>query len=146
MRLIFKILFYFLVDKSLVFTTNATLTHLYFSSTSPKRRPTQAPVMKIRIMIKLLQVSTLRNLPTQTIVTHIQELQTCSRQRFRQISINLIMIHIKIRQARWKLHIRHIKPELIPRKISYLNCLVCPKKHSEITRQLVSRKIYNREV
>ncbi|WCJ33958.1 hypothetical protein M5689_015287 [Euphorbia peplus] len=76
------------------------LKHEYRQDASPllaawKRGATQAPIVKIRGVIEFLQHTTLWNLATKHVVTHIKKLQAEFSHFIRKTTINFVVIKVQ---------------------------------------------------
>ena len=97
----------------------------------------QASVMEIRILVEALQLSTHRNLTTQPVVAHVQELEIQLRKLHWDTPVDLIVVDIQRGQACRKLHLWQIKFQQVPGQVHNLGCLVQPKYHGCVTFELV---------
>jgi hypothetical protein len=90
--------------------------------------------------------TTHRNLTTQPIITHIQELQIQCGHRHRNAPGDLVVVKIQRRQALGELHLGQIELEQVPRQIHDLCGLVGAKNHGCVAFELVARQVYDAEV
>lgn len=84
--------------------------------------------MEVHRVIEALQPPAHRNLPTQPVVAHVQELELQTRHSLRNRPVYLIMVHVQGRQALIKIHLRQVELELVPRDVDVVRALV-PSEH-----------------
>lgn len=86
-------------------------------------RAAQAPVVKIRGVVEALQLTSHWNLPTQPVITHIQELQIECRHLRRNAPVDLVVVKIQRSQGLGERHLGQIELEQVSRQVHDLRGL-----------------------